>query len=571
LSAAYLSAAMSSRKRELSATASSASSNATGARSASSYCLDEQGSTQPENDLGAPLEAVEQRVSSIAGESARGRGGESSMAKVEEHIAAAQPAVPLQVVSAASPPEAVEQRNSSIVDHRSIFCEKCQKLVVDGPGHQKRCQHAARKCTVDELVILAARRAAKRARSEVSSVDRAQNKGAAKRARSEVSPVDRAQDALGEDVRRGSTSSAPKVGRCTILESQAQRRGRGRQGRGIVAEVEHAAAAQPDTQCEYGEMHESRDCTNNELVALAASQATKMACSEASSVDRAQEDALGEDVGHGSISAAPKDVRCRMWGSQARRQKRQNRVLYCVTCQEVFADGPGHKARSGTRNCSNRHTMRPPTDEERDKYEASCAMGQPRQRHASESKGMQWVFDFGKHKGELLGDIQHARPLYIQWMVKNNVHVTPVRRHFRQALLDAGLLSPDMPLESLWAPPAARPKRTGRKVVGREDHCSNCGGKGHHQTTCNQLAAHEIRHLAYDLAAPEVMAYYKAKYTPQHQRGVAASRRSRVPVQRSYTDLARMTPLNLVKVCLELHMLDDLSGHACFRQRPSET
>jgi hypothetical protein len=322
LSAAYfVLAAMSSRKRGLSATASSASSNATGARSASSYCSDEQGSTQPENDLGAPLEAVEQRVSSIAGESARGRGGESSMAKVEEHIAAAQPAVPLQVVSAASPPEAVEQRNSSIVDHRSIFCEKCQKLVVDGPGHQKRCQHAARKCTVDELVILAARRAAKRARSEVSSVDRAQNKGAAKRARSEVSPVDRAQDALGEDVRRGSTSSAPKVGRCTILESQAQRRGRGRQGRGIVAEVEHAAAAQPDTQLQ-----------------------------------------------------AP----------SAASGKRNGRVMYCVTCQGVRVDGYGHKRRSGT---SQQHMMRRLTNKERDEYEASRAMWQPRQRCASASQG----------------------------------------------------------------------------------------------------------------------------------------------------------------------------------------
>jgi hypothetical protein len=69
LFSAHLSAAISSRKRKLSATASSASSDATGARSEASSVdrahlgsQDERGSTQPENDLGALLEAVEQRV-----------------------------------------------------------------------------------------------------------------------------------------------------------------------------------------------------------------------------------------------------------------------------------------------------------------------------------------------------------------------------------------------------------------------------------------------------------------------------------------------------------------------------
>jgi hypothetical protein len=72
-------------------------------------------------------------------------------------------------------------------------------------------------------------------------------------------------------------------------------------------------------------------------------------------------------------------------------------------------------------------------------------------------QGMQWVFNFGSHKGFSLSDVLKQSPRYIPWCLRWQVDMTPARRRFRKALVDAGLLPlVDRGLPTPWAPAFAR-------------------------------------------------------------------------------------------------------------------
>ena len=103
-----------------------------------------------------------------------------------------------------------------------------------------------------------------------------------------------------------------------------------------------------------------------------------------------------------------------------------SRVRWCVTCGCLKKDGPGHKHRAKG------HKLRMPTQAE---------LADAKEPTTNQREPASWRFDFGKHKGLTIAQVQEKDPGYCDHLVKSKAHLTRIL--FGRALQAAGFDLPE--------------------------------------------------------------------------------------------------------------------------------
>ena len=239
---------------------------------------------------------------------------------------------------------------------------------------------------------------------------------------------------------------------------------------------------------------------------------------------------------------------------------------WCVTCACLKKDGPGHKHRAKS------HVLRQPTESELALASEPPANANPR------GSGV-WLFDFGKHKGLTVAQVQENDPSYCDHLVKSKAHLNRIL--FGRALAAEGFdLPARLPEAALPTRPQTRARQSKRRSgrPGRSGHtpqahnCSMSGSSEHNAFTCTLGGGGEAHQQrlevgeAYRRAGAKAKAVASRKYTPLAQRtqdySERPAKRSRAPASRALLDLQRAPPLRLAQWMVEDGVLEDLAGTA---------
>ena len=312
-------------------------------------------------------------------------------------------------------------------------------------------------------------------------------------------------------------------------------------------------------------------------------------------------------------------------------RNRLARARYCEVCKEVKADGLSHASRT-------KHKFRALTSEEAEVESERWRLAQGGKRdeqhhHTQQRQVVQkeawgqgpaateapavYIYNFGKHKGKTLSQVQNEDKMYAAWCLLSGMQNS--RPSWRDALVAANMWEqvekdaaelrgrrqaaktqaadgpakeehpevcrlrelqtladgepPPLFAEGLPSQRTRLREKKSRAVVQLQN-CSLCGCADHKKQTCPQQASlrekPDERVLVQAALAEnrkKASLVSRLKYTALHQRSKSyesrPSQRARAELSRSLLDLACMRPTELADVLVKDGILPGLTGCPC--------